>query len=101
MKTSFLKQPRRDKLSATPHKRSAVVAIFLTAVTLTLAFLTTACDPAYTEETLHGYSKSKAARDAALIRIGSGTAVTNKHTGERLSLSIRWNESAENEETAP
>ena len=60
-----------------------------------------AADPAYTEETLHGYSKSKAARDAALIRIGSGTAVTNKHTGERLSLSIRWNESAENEETAP
>ena len=36
-----------------------------------------------------------------LIRIGSGTAVTNKHTGDRLSLSIRWNESAENEETAP
>ena len=50
MKTSFLKQPRRDKLSATPHKRSAVAAIFLTAVTLTLAFLTTACDPAYTED---------------------------------------------------
>jgi len=50
MKTSFLKQPRRDKLSATPHKRSAVVAIFLTAVTLTLAFLTTACDPGYTED---------------------------------------------------
>ena len=50
MKTSFLKQPRRDKLSATPLKRSALVAIFLTAVTLTLAFLTTACDPAYTED---------------------------------------------------
>ena len=50
MKASFLKQPRRDKLSATPHKRSAVVAIFLTAVTLTLAFLTTACDPGYTED---------------------------------------------------
>ena len=54
---------------------------------------------AYTEETLNGYSKSKAAKDDALIRIGSGTAVTDKHTirddsvGDRISMEINmsWN----------
>ena len=44
----------------------------------------------YTLDTLHGYSKSKAAKDAVLSRIGSGTAVTDKHTGDRLSLCIQW-----------
>ena len=49
---------------------------------------------AYTEETLNGYSKSKAAKDDALIRIGSATAVTDKNTGEHLSMEITmsWNE---------
>ena len=43
---------------------------------------------AYTTDTLNGYSKSKAAKDDTLIRIGTGTAVMDKHTGERLSLSM-------------
>ena len=49
---------------------------------------------AYTADTLNGYSKSKAAKDEALIRIGTGTAVTDKHTGEKISLSVSmtWNE---------
>ncbi len=54
----------------------------------------------YTLDTLNGYSKSKAAKDDALIRIGSATAVTEKRTvsdqsvGERVSLEINmaWNE---------
>ncbi len=54
----------------------------------------------YTIDTLIGYSKSKAAKDDTLIRIGTGTAVTDKHTmknqsiGERISLEINmsWNE---------
>ena len=51
-------------------------------------------DAGYTTDTLNGYSKSKAAKDDALIRIGTGTAVTDKHTGERISLQITrtWNE---------
>lgn len=49
-------------------------------------------NPGYTLDTLHGYSKSKAAKDDALIRIGSATAVTDKKTGEHLSLSCQGNE---------
>ena len=49
---------------------------------------------AYTTDTLNGYSKSKAAKDDALIRIGTGTAVLDKHTGERISLDVQlsWGE---------
>ena len=49
---------------------------------------------AYTTDTLNGYSKSKAAKDDALIRIGTGTAVLDKHTGERISLDVQlsWDE---------
>ena len=49
---------------------------------------------AYTLDTLNGYSKSKAAKDDTLIRIGTGTAVTSKDTvndqssGERISMEI-------------
>ena len=46
---------------------------------------------AYTYDTLSGYSKSKAAKDDTLIRIGTGTAVQDKQTGERISLTIDWN----------
>ena len=60
----------------------------------------------YNLDTLNGYSKSKAAKDDALIRIGTGTAVTDKSTirnddgkkeysvGERirLDISMTWNE---------
>ena len=57
---------------------------------------------AYSMETLNGYSKSKAAKDDTLIRIGTGTAVTDKQTisdqsiGERLSMDIvmTWGEEA-------
>ena len=44
----------------------------------------------YTVDTLRGYSKSKAAKDAALIRVGTATAVTDKKTGEHLRLT--WTE---------
>lgn len=47
---------------------------------------------AYTLDTLNGYSKSKAAKDDTLVRIGTGTAVQDKHTGERISMDITWNE---------
>ena len=47
-------------------------------------------DPAYTLETLRGYSKSKAARDDVLTRMGDGTAVTDKKTGEHLTLTCQW-----------
>lgn len=57
-----------------------------------------AADDTYTADTLHGYSKSKAAKDDALRRIGSGTAVADKRTGEHISLSIQWTET---EETKP
>ena len=49
---------------------------------------------AYTTDTLNGYSKSKAAKDDTLIRIGTGTAVTDKNTmkdqsiGDRISMEI-------------
>ena len=44
----------------------------------------------YTLDTLNGYSKSKAAKDDTLIRIGTGKAVTDKHTGEKLSMEVSW-----------
>ena len=40
----------------------------------------------YTVDTLRGYSKSPAAKDDALVRIGTATAVTDKKTGEHLRL---------------
>ena len=46
-------------------------------------------DSKYTLDTLHGYSKSKAARDDALIRIGSAVAVTDKKTGDHISLACQ------------
>ena len=57
---------------------------------------------AYTLDTLNGYSKSKAAKDDTLIRIGTGTAVTDKGSvndqsiGERISMEIimTWGEEA-------
>ena len=56
---------------------------------------------AYTTDTLNGYSKSKAAKDDALIRVGTGTAVTNKDTmkdnsiGDRISMEINMSWSGE------
>lgn len=49
---------------------------------------------AYNMDTLNGYSKSKAAKDDTLIRIGTAKAVTDKHTGDRISLEITkaWDE---------
>ncbi len=49
---------------------------------------------AYTTDTLNGYSKSKAAKDDALKRIGTAVAVADKHTGERISLEMTktWEE---------
>ena len=51
----------------------------------------------YTMDTLNGYSKSKAAKDDTLIRIGTGTAVTDKHTGERISITVNmsWDDGGE------
>ncbi len=54
----------------------------------------------YTADTLNGYSKSKAAKDDTLVRIGTATAVTDKHTmdggriGDRISMDITmaWGE---------
>lgn len=54
----------------------------------------------YTKDTLNGYSKSKAAKDDTLERIGSGIAVTDKGTisdsnpiGDRITMDITmtWN----------
>ena len=54
----------------------------------------------YTLETLYGYSKSKAAKDDTLVRIGTGTALTDKGTisdtnpvGDHISmeLTMTWN----------
>lgn len=56
-----------------------------------------AADPAYTLETLRGYSKSKAAKDDALLRIGTATAVTEKNTGRRLTFSCQWDDGAQKE----
>ena len=51
-----------------------------------------AADEAYTLNTLRGYSKSKAAKDGVLERIGTATAVTDKKTGAHLSITIHWEE---------
>lgn len=57
----------------------------------------------YSLYVVRGYSKSFADKDAAdgtLTLIGSGTAVTNKHTGELLSIDIGWiKDTAEGENT--
>ena len=54
----------------------------------------------YTKDTLNGYSKTKAAKDDTLERIGSGIAVTDKGTisdsnpiGDRITMDITmtWN----------
>lgn len=49
-----------------------------------------AADAGYTLDTLHGYSKSKAAADDTLIRVAEATAVTDKNTQEHLEMTIRW-----------
>lgn len=45
-----------------------------------------------TEKTVRGYSKSKAAKEPALTRIGKATALTDKKTDEHLSISITLDE---------
>lgn len=47
-----------------------------------------AADEKYTLDTVRGYSKSKAAADDALTRVGTAIAVTDKKTGEHLSMDI-------------
>ena len=47
-------------------------------------------DPTYTMDALNGLSKSKAASDPLLTRIGSATAVTDKKTGEHVSLDCQF-----------
>lgn len=49
-----------------------------------------AADETYTLDTVNGYSKSKAAADEALKRIGTATATTNKKTGEHISLDCQF-----------
>ena len=45
-------------------------------------------DSDFTIDTVRGYSKSKAAKEEVLTRIGSATAVTDKKTGEHLSIDL-------------
>lgn len=47
-----------------------------------------AADEAYTQDTLRGYSKSKAAADEALTRVGTATATTDKGTGAHIELTV-------------
>ena len=47
-----------------------------------------AADAGYTAETVRGYSKSKAAADEALVRVGTATALADKRTGEHVSMQI-------------
>lgn len=56
-------------------------------------------DCVYTEDLVRGYSKSYAAKDEALTLIATGTIVTDKHTGEKLSVDIQRLDTAE--EKAP
>ena len=56
-----------------------------------------AADADYSLNTLRGYSKSKAARDGALERLATAIAVTDKKTGEHISLDIRWEENKNHE----
>ena len=51
-----------------------------------------AADEGYTLDTVRGYSKSKAAADDALARVGTATAVTDKRTGEHISMEIALGE---------
>ena len=51
-----------------------------------------ASDEAYTLDTVRGYSKSKAAADDALTRVGTATAITDKKTGEHVSIEIGMGE---------
>ncbi len=43
-------------------------------------------DPAFTLDTLRGLSKTKAAKNEILARVGQGKAVTDKKSGQHLSL---------------
>ena len=52
----------------------------------------------YTMDTINGYSKSKPKNDDTLVRIGTATAVTDKHTGERLRIEITWTWNEEEKE---
>ncbi len=45
-------------------------------------------DEGYTIETVRGYSKSKAAADEALTRVGSAVATADKRTGEHMGMSV-------------
>lgn len=54
-------------------------------------------DTGYTLDTLHGYSKSKAAKDDALTRVANATAVTEKRSGQRKTLDIQWLNETEGE----
>ena len=47
-----------------------------------------AVEEGYGLDTVRGYSKSKAAADDVLTRIGSATAVTDKKTGEHKSIEV-------------
>ena len=49
-----------------------------------------AADEAFSLDSLRGLSKSKAAKEDALQRIGSGQAVANKRTDERVSLTCTF-----------
>jgi ECF transporter S component (folate family) len=46
-------------------------------------------NPELTEESIRGFSKSKAANAACLVRKGSATAVTDKKSGEHLSMTVK------------
>lgn len=52
----------------------------------------------YTIDTLHGYSKTPASKDEALIPIGTGIAKMDKNTGERISLEVFWTMNEENKQ---
>ncbi|MBO4924961.1 MAG: folate family ECF transporter S component [Clostridia bacterium] len=55
----------------------------------------------YTMDLVRGYSKSPANGDDALVLIGSGVIVTDKHTDECLSADIQRLNDTEREEAAP
>lgn len=58
-------------------------------------------DCVYSLYAVRGYSKSYAEKDDALTLIGSGAAVTDKHTGELLSIDIQWTKDTKQGEIAP
>lgn len=49
-------------------------------------------DPSFTLDSLRGLSKSKAAKNEILVRVGQGTAVTDKKTGQHVSLLCEFTE---------